>query len=81
MACASERHIVGVQEPAYGKCRFKYLVTEMLCPAAGGLETHTGLDMASVHRHLKIRAGEWDAFMANLDHKLDKFNVPVAERA
>ena len=22
LACASERHIVGVQEPAYGKCRF-----------------------------------------------------------
>jgi hypothetical protein len=21
LACASERHIVGVQEPAYGKCR------------------------------------------------------------
>jgi hypothetical protein len=24
LACASERHIVGVQEPAYGKCRVKW---------------------------------------------------------
>jgi hypothetical protein len=22
-ACASERHIVGVREPAYGRCRFR----------------------------------------------------------
>jgi hypothetical protein len=37
--------------------------------------------MASAHRHLEIRTGEWDAFLADLDHKLDKFNVPVTERA
>jgi Bacterial-like globin len=38
---------------------FKYLVTEMLCWAAGGPQTHTGRNMASSHEHLKITAGEW----------------------
>jgi MOSC N-terminal beta barrel domain len=28
-----------------------------------------------------IRAGQWDAFMADLDHKLDELNIPVAEPA
>src|SRR6266478_3583715 len=34
---------------------FKYLVTEMLCWAAGG-QKYTGKDMESSHRHLRIRA-------------------------
>ena len=60
---------------------FKYLVTEMLCWAAGGPQTYTGKDMASSHRHLHITAGEWDAFMDDLDQTLDKFQVPAPERA
>ena len=60
---------------------FKYLVTEMLCWAAGGPQTYTGKDMASSHRHLHITAGEWDAFMDDLDQTLDQFQVPAAERA
>jgi hypothetical protein len=43
------------------------------------LQTRTGLDMSSPA--FEDQGGEWDAFMAYLDHKLDKFNVPVAERA
>jgi hemoglobin len=42
---------------------FKYLVTEMLCWAAGGPQKYTGKDMESSHRHLRITPGEWDAFM------------------
>src|SRR6266403_4572997 len=42
---------------------FKYLVTEMLCWAAGGPQKYTGKDMKSSHRHLRNRPGEWDAFM------------------
>jgi hemoglobin len=38
---------------------FKYLVTEMLCSAAGGPQSYTGKDMSSSHRHLHITAGEW----------------------
>jgi hemoglobin len=60
---------------------FKYLVTEMLCWAAGGPQTYTGKDIATSHRHLKITATEWDAFMDDLDQTLNKFEVPAAERA
>ena len=56
---------------------FKYLVTEMLCWAAGGPQRYTGRDMASSHRHLAITAGEWDAFMDDLAQTLDRFQVPT----
>ena len=60
---------------------FKYLVTEMLCAAAGGPQVYTGRDMASSHSHLKITGEEWRAFMEDLAQTLDKFSVPAAERA
>jgi hemoglobin len=59
---------------------FKYLVTEMLCWAAGGPQVYTGRDMAASHQHLKITPGEWQAFMEDLAQTLDKFDVPAAER-
>ena len=59
---------------------FKYLVTKMLCWAAGGPQKHTGKDMENSHRHLRITAGEWDAFMDDVVQTLDKFAVPPAER-
>jgi hemoglobin len=52
---------------------FKYLVTEMLCWAAGGPQKYTGKDMESSHRHLRITPGEWDAFMDDVAQTLDKF--------
>ena len=60
---------------------FKYLVTEMLCGAAGGPQKYTGKDMESSHRHLRITPGEWDAFMDDVAQTLDKFAVPATERA
>ena len=60
---------------------FKYLVTEMLCWAAGGPQRYTGRAMEDSHRHLAITAGEWDAFMEDLKATLDKFSVPAAEQA
>jgi len=60
---------------------FKYLVTEMLCWAAGGPQKYTGKDMLSSHRHLRITPGEWDAFMDDVAQTLDKFAVPPTERA
>src|SRR5947208_10696982 len=60
---------------------FKYLVTEMLCWAAGGPQKYTGKDMETSHRHLRITPGEWDAFMDDVARTLDKFAVPAAERA
>src|ERR1700732_3318892 len=60
---------------------FKYLVTEMLCWAAGGPQKYTGKDMKSSHRHLHIRPGEWDAFMDDVAQTLDKSAAPPGERA
>jgi hemoglobin len=59
---------------------FKYLVTEMLCCAAGGPQSYSGRDMEESHRHLLITAGEWQAFMDDLQQTLDKFAVPEAEQ-
>jgi hemoglobin len=60
---------------------FKYLVTEMVCWAAGGPQKYTGRSMADSHSHLKITAQEWDAFLDDLQQTLDKFNVPAEEQA
>jgi hemoglobin len=60
---------------------FKYLVTEMLCWAAGGPQSYSGRAMEESHRHLLITAGEWQAFMDDLQLTLDKFRVPAAEQA
>jgi hemoglobin len=60
---------------------FKYLVTEMLCWAAGGPQRYTGRDMETSHRELAITESEWEAFMEDLQATLDKFSVPAAEQA
>ena len=60
---------------------FKYLVTEMLCWAAGGPQKYTGRAMMELHQHLMITAAEWEAFLDDLQQTLDKFAVPEAEQA
>ena len=60
---------------------FKYLVTEMVCWAAGGPQKYTGRSMKEMHQHLKITATEWEAFLNDLQQSLDKFAVPQAEQA
>ena len=60
---------------------FKYLVTEMLCGAAGGPQRYSGRDMDASHRDLAITASEWEAFMDDLQATLDKFAVPPGEQA
>lgn len=59
---------------------FKYLVTEMVCWAAGGPQQYTGRSMREVHQHLKITAAEWEAFLDDFQQTLDKFSVPEAEQ-
>jgi len=61
--------------------RFKYLVTEMVCWAAGGPQRYTGRSMRDSHQELKITAAEWDAFLDDFQQTLDKFSVPQAEPA
>jgi hemoglobin len=60
---------------------FKYLVTEMVCWAAGGPQKYTGKSMVDSRVHLKITGKEWEAFMDDLQQTLDKFNVPAKEQA
>jgi hemoglobin len=60
---------------------FKYLVTEMVCWAAGGPQQYTGRSMADSHSHLKITGKEWEAFMDDVWLTLDKFKVPAEEQA
>jgi len=59
---------------------FKYLVTEMVCWAAGGPQKYTGRSMSESHKHLKITGGEWGAFMDDFKQTLDKFGVPAQEQ-
>jgi hemoglobin len=59
---------------------FKYLVTEMVCWAAGGPQNYTGRSMKDSHQDLMITAGEWEAFIDDLQQTLDKFGVPTAEQ-
>ena len=60
---------------------FKYLVTEMVCWAAGGPQKYTGRSMADSHAQLKISGKEWEAFLDDFQQTLDKFKVPAAEQA
>jgi hemoglobin len=59
---------------------FKYLVTEMVCWAAGGPQKYTGRPMRESHEQLKITAAEWEAFLDDFQQTLDKFWVPPAEQ-
>jgi hemoglobin len=59
---------------------FKYLVTEMLCGAAGGPQQYTGRPMGDSHRHLMITDEEWKAFMDDLQQTFDRFEVPQPEQ-
>jgi len=60
---------------------FKYLVTEMVCWAAGGPQKYTGKSMADSHAHLKITSKEWEAFLDDLQQTLNHFSVPAQEQA
>ena len=60
---------------------FKYLVTEMVCWAAGGPQKYSGKSMADSHAHLKITAEEWEVFLNDFQQTLDKFAVPAQEQA
>ncbi len=60
---------------------FKYLVTEMVCWAAGGPQKYSGRSMADTHRHLNITPQEWEAFMDDFQQTLDKFKVPAVEQS
>jgi hemoglobin len=59
---------------------FKFLVTEMVCWAAGGPQQYSGRSMGDSHRHLMITDDEWQAFMDDLQQTFAKFDVPQPEQ-
>jgi hemoglobin len=59
---------------------FKFLVTEMVCWAAGGPQQYSGRSMGDSHRGLMITEEEWQAFMDDLQQSLNKFEVPLPEQ-
>jgi hemoglobin len=59
---------------------FKYLVTEMVCWAAGGPQQYSGRSMGDSHRHLMITEQEWEAFLGDFQQTLDRFEVPQQEQ-
>jgi hemoglobin len=52
----------------------------MVCWATGGPQRYSGRTMEDAHRHLRITAGEWQAFLDDLGQTLDRFDVPARER-
>jgi hemoglobin len=60
---------------------FKYLVTEMVCWAAGGPQKYSGKTMLDSHQHLAITEAEWQVFLADLRDTLNQFKVPAAEQS
>jgi hemoglobin len=60
---------------------FKYLLTEMVRSATGGLQQYTGRLMRESHQHLQMTAPEWDAFWDDLPYTLDTYAAPQGEQA
>ncbi len=58
----------------------KYLVTEMLCEAAGGPQRYSGLSMIDSHVNLIITRADWADFMGHFRASLDRFGVAERER-
>lgn len=72
--------LVDVAHHRVAPAGFKYLVTEMVCWAAGGPQQYTGRSMVDVHQPLMISDSEWHAFMDDLHQSLGKFDVPLPEQ-
>ena len=54
---------------------------DQVCAGAGGPCAYTGKDMKSAHRTMQITDVEFDALVEDLVKALDKFNVPLPEKA
>ena len=58
----------------------KFLITEMICEAAGGPQKYTGKSMKDAHKDLKISEAEWEAMVKDFLNTLAKFKVPNKEQ-
>ncbi len=62
-----------------GVRREKQLLIDFLCSSAGGPLYYTGRDMKTSHRGMKIKEGDWSAFLGHLNATLEAFKVPRTE--
>ena len=60
--------------------KFKMLLAEQICEAAGGPCTYSGRDMPTSHRGMNITDDQFNATGQHLAETLDQFNVPEAEK-
>ena len=60
---------------------FRQNLIDQVCAGAGGPCAYTGKDMKSAHRTMQITDVEFDALVEDLVKALDKFNVPLPEKA
>src|SRR5215208_1010492 len=58
----------------------KFLVTELVCWAAGGPQEYSGRSMGDSDRELRITDAKWQAFTEDVQHALDTFAVPQPEQ-
>lgn len=52
---------------------------DQLCEVTGGPCTYTGRSMPEAHDGMRVTAGEFDAFIQDLEGTLDELNVPTTE--
>jgi truncated hemoglobin YjbI len=60
---------------------FKTNLVEQVCMVSGGPCTYQGKDMKTAHRGMMIGDAEFDALVDDLVKALDRFKVPVEEKA
>jgi hemoglobin len=52
---------------------------DQLCEVTGGPCTYTGRSMPEAHDGMRVTAGEFDAFIQDLEGTLDELDVPATE--
>lgn len=60
--------------------RFKMMLADQICAAAGGPCVYTGDDMRAVHRGMHITDAQFNAMVDDLVQSLEKMSVPARER-
>ena len=56
-------------------------IVDFLCAATGGPCVYTGRDMKTSHKGLGVTEADWNQSVVLLTQTLDKFKVPVKEKA
>lgn len=60
--------------------KFKRLLVEQICQAAGGPCKYSGRSMKESHKGMAITTADFNAVTNDMTKTLDKFNVPAREK-